>query len=775
MNMEKNRRILVIDDNQAIHKDFRKILASPVENTALDEAEARLLGRSLAALPESNDIFEVGSAYQGEEGWEMVRGAIAAGKNYAVAFVDMRMPPGWDGVETIAKIWEIDTEIQIVVCTAYSDYSREEMVKKLGNVDRFLILKKPFDAIEVSQLACALTQKWNLARHLNKLRGIIEERTQSLQAEVVERRHSEEELRQSQGRYALALAGANDGIWDWDFTNGVVFYSPRWKSMLGDMDGKITSTAEEWFKRIHPDDLGRMKRELEAHIEGRTEQFRSEHRMMHGDGEYRWMLSRGVAVRDSSGKALRAAGSQTDITDWKLAESRLRHDALHDTLTGLANRALLMDRINQSLERVKRTPGKAFAVIFLDLDRFKVINDSLGHVAGDQLLVELGKRLESALRTGDTVSREEPDNLARLGGDEFVALLDAIGTPADAIRVADRLQKVTAQAFYVGGHEVFVTASLGIAMGNGNGNKAEDILRDADTALYDAKNTGRGSYRMFDQQMHASAMQRLMMESELRRGIERGELRLLYQPVHSMATGELVEVEALVRWEHPRRGMISPAEFIPLAEETGLILPLGHWVLHEACRQAKLWQTEVPRLRELCVAVNVSGRQFARVEMPAEVAAALAKTGLCARYLKLEITETTIMESGDPAIVELNALREMGVQFHLDDFGTGYSSLGYLHRMPIEALKIDQSFIAGMGEDRTGTSIVQAIVALAKSLDMRVVAEGVENQSQVDFLRGIGCDFAQGYYFARPLTAEELAKFAIGAFVPGKTASSAAA
>ena len=775
MNMEKNRRILVIDDNQAIHKDFRKILASPVENTALDEAEARLLGRSLAALPESNDIFEVGSAYQGEEGWEMVRGAIAAGKNYAVAFVDMRMPPGWDGVETIAKIWEIDTEIQIVVCTAYSDYSREEMVKKLGNVDRFLILKKPFDAIEVSQLACALTQKWNLARHLNKLRGIIEERTQSLQAEVVERRHSEEELRQSQGRYALALAGANDGIWDWDFTNGVVFYSPRWKSMLGDMDGKITSTAEEWFKRIHPDDLGRMKRELEAHIEGRTEQFRSEHRMMHGDGEYRWMLSRGVAVRDSSGKALRAAGSQTDITDWKLAESRLRHDALHDTLTGLANRALLMDRINQSLERVKRTPGKAFAVIFLDLDRFKVINDSLGHVAGDQLLVELGKRLESALRTGDTVSREEPDNLARLGGDEFVALLDAIGTPADAIRVADRLQKVTAQAFYVGGHEVFVTASRGIAMGNGNGNKAEDILRDADTALYDAKNTGRGSYRMFDQQMHASAMQRLMMESELRRGIERGELRLLYQPVHSMATGELVEVEALVRWEHPRRGMISPAEFIPLAEETGLILPLGHWVLHEACRQAKLWQTEVPRLRELCVAVNVSGRQFARVEMPAEVAAALAKTGLCARYLKLEITETTIMESGDPAIVELNTLREMGVQFHLDDFGTGYSSLGYLHRMPIEALKIDQSFIAGMGEDRTGTSIVQAIVALAKSLDMRVVAEGVENQSQVDFLRGIGCDFAQGYYFARPLTAEELAKFAIGAFVPGKTASSAAA
>jgi EAL domain-containing protein (putative c-di-GMP-specific phosphodiesterase class I) len=262
--------------------------------------------------------------------------------------------------------------------------------------------------------------------------------------------------------------------------------------------------------------------------------------------------------------------------------------------------------------------------------------------------------------------------------------------------------------------------------------------------------------------MHASAMQRLLMESELRRGIERGELRLLYQPVHSLATGKLVEVEALVRWEHPQRGMISPADFIPLAEETGLILPLGHWVLHEACRQVKLWQTEVPRLAELWVAVNVSGRQFARVEMPAEVTVALAETGLCARHLKLEITETTIMESGDPAIGELNILRDMGVQFHLDDFGTGYSSLGYLHRMPIEALKIDQSFIAAMGADRTGTSIVQAIVALAKSLDMRVVAEGVENESQVEFLRGIGCDFAQGYYFARPLTGEQFLKFVSG-------------
>jgi diguanylate cyclase (GGDEF)-like protein/PAS domain S-box-containing protein len=775
MNLKKNRRILVIDDNEAIHADFRKILASRVENTNLEEAEARLLGMPSPPLPKVVEAFDVESAYQGQEGWEMVRASVAAGDRYAMAFVDMRMPPGWDGVETITKIWEIDPDIQVVICTAYSDYSWEEIIRKLGNVDRLLILKKPFDTIEVCQLACALTQKWHLARHahlkLNQLRAMVEEQTHSLQAEVAERRKSEDELRQAQGRYALALAGANDGIWDWDFTTQVVFYSGRWKAMLGETDSKIAATADEWFNRIHPDDIDRMKSDLEMHIQGRSEQFHSEYRMMHSDGQYRWMLSRGVAVRDPNGKALRAAGSQTDITDRKLAESQLRHDALHDALTGLANRVLIMDRIGQCLQRSKRTPGQLFAVIFLDLDQFKVINDSLGHAAGDQLLIELAKRLETTLRTGDTVSRGDIDHLARLGGDEFVALLDGIRIPADAIRVADRLQQATANPFNVGGQEVIVAASFGIALSNQNYNKPEEILRDADTALYDAKNNGRGCYRLFDPQMHAWAVQRLLMEGELRRGIERGELRLFYQPVQSLLTGQLVEVEALVRWEHPNRGTILPADFIPLAEETGLILPLGQWVLHEACRQMKLWQTHLPRLRDLSIAVNVSGHQFARAEMPAKVAEVLAATGLLARHLKLEITETTIMESGDPAVGELDTLHDMGLQFHLDDFGTGYSSLGHLHRMPIEALKIDRSFIAALGGDQTGTSIVQAIVALARALGMRVIAEGVETQSQADFLRRLGCDHAQGYYFAQPLTAEQFVQFADGIPGPEKAAA----
>jgi diguanylate cyclase (GGDEF)-like protein/PAS domain S-box-containing protein len=775
MNLKKNRRILVVDDNQAIHADFRKILAGSPEHTGLEEAEARLLGTPLAMVPNATEVFDVESAYQGEEGLEMVRASVAAGSKYAMAFVDMRMPPGWDGVETITKIWEVDPEIQIVICTAYSDYSWEEIIRKLGNVDRLLILKKPFDTIEVCQLACALTQKWHLARRahlkLNQVRAMVQEQTHKLQAEVTERRKSEEELRQSHGRYARALAGANDGIWDWDLTTQVMFYSLRWKAMLGETDSKITPNVEEWFNRIHPDDIARVKSDLEMHIQGRSEQFYSEYRMMHSDGQYRWMLSRGVAVRDSKGKAMRVAGSQTDITDRKLAESQLRHDALHDTLTGLANRALMMDRINQCLQRVKRAPKRLFAVIFLDLDQFKVINDSLGHAAGDELLIELAKRLETALRIGDTVSRGEADHLARLGGDEFVALLEDIRIPADAIRVADRLQKATANPFNVGGHEVIVSASFGIALSNGSYTKPEDILRDADTALYDAKNSGRGRYRLFDPQMHDSAMQRLLMESELRQGIERGELRVLYQPVQSLRTGQLVEVEALVRWEHPQRGTLLPADFIPLAEETGLILPLGNWVLHEACRQIKLWQMQLPRLCDLSIAVNVSGRQFARAKMSAEVARVLAATGLEARHLKLEITETITMGSGDPAAAELNTLHDMGIQFHLDDFGTGYSSLGYLHRMPIDALKIDRSFIAALGGDRTGTSIVQAIVALARALEMRVIAEGVENKSQADFLRHLGCDHAQGYYFSKPLTAEQFVQFADGIPGPAKAAA----
>jgi diguanylate cyclase (GGDEF)-like protein len=448
------------------------------------------------------------------------------------------------------------------------------------------------------------------------------------------------------------------------------------------------------------------------------------------------------------------------IAQRKKSEEQMRHIALHDTLTGLANRALLMDHIHQCLEESKGTPDSLFAVIFLDLDRFKIINDSLGHEAGDKLLIAIAERLGVATRGTDTVYRVEPDHLARLGGDEFVVLLDNIGTPQDALKICQRIQDSLSAPYLLNGQEVRSSASLGVAIGNRSYQKPEEILRDADAALYTAKNSGRGNYRLFHPDMHASATQRLWMENALRQAIDRAELKLVYQPIFSLATGKMIEVEALLRWRHPQRGNIPPSDFIPLAEETGLIFPLGCWALREACGQVKQWQTDVPELNGLCVGVNVSCRQFARRDTLETVRRALSESELDARYLKLEITETALMQDPNSANDDLTAVREIGVQFHLDDFGTGYSSLGCLHKMPIQALKIDQSFVQAIGSHSMGISIVQAIIDLANSLGMDAIAEGVETPAQLAHLVRLGCKFAQGYHLAKPLAPADLVAFA---------------
>ena len=741
------RRILIIDDNRAIHADFAKILGKRASRTAETSLELELFAEVISKP--SHAEFELSSAYQGQEALQMAIAAREEGRPYSVAFVDMRMPPGWDGVETITRLWEVDPELQCVICSAYSDYSWEDILDKLGLSDQLLVLKKPFDAAEVCQLACALTEKWHLARHahlkLAQLRGMVEEQTRDL--EQANRR-----LQDSETRYALAMAGANDGLWDWNIAQGAVFYSQRWKSMLGYAEDEIAAFPSEWLDRLHPDDRRRVEREISEQHSGVVAQLSTEYRIMHKDGQYRWMLCRGAVSRRSDGEASRAAGSQTDITDRKMAEAQLRHVAFHDALTGLPNRVLLSERIERCLVRHRREPAFGFAVMFLDMDRFKVINDSLGHLVGDGLLIALAERLSHCIRETDTLAGPS-GNLARIGGDEFVLLLEGIKQDADVFRVADRLLASVSEPLVVGEHTLHASLSMGIAINHQGYERVDDLLRDADTALYRAKADGRGRYRVFSDDLHAAAMARWQIENDLRSAIEHRQFFLQYQPILTLSTGAVEHVEALVRWRHPTKGLISPAEFVPLAEETGLIVPLGRWILEESCRQVQRWNEELDGKGAISVAVNVSSKQFALPAFVDDVRAILALTRTSASMVRIEVTEGVLMDAN--AVDACKRLAAMGIRLHLDDFGTGYSSLSYLHRMPIHALKIDRSFVSRMVAEPMDASIVQTILSLARALGIQVIAEGVETASEVQ----MSCESGQGYYWARPLDAEYVLDF----------------
>ncbi len=561
--------------------------------------------------------------------------------------------------------------------------------------------------------------------------------------DVTELHNAQRALESSEQRYALAVEGANDGLWDWDLRNGELYYAPRWKSMLGFEDHEIGKSPEEWMNRVHPEDLEKLKTDLAAHVLGKSAHFENEHRMRHKDGSYRWMLSRGIGVRDRGSKAVRLAGSQTDITDRKRFEDQLAQQAFYDTLTGLPNRALFIDRLALAVTRARRRRSSMFSILFLDVDRFKDVNDSLGHLKGDLLLTAIARRLETCVRPGDTV--------ARLGGDEFTILLDDMRDPADAVQVADRIIEQMTKPFQLEGHEVFATASIGIAPG-AHYEKPEDLLRDADTAMYRAKERGKNCYEVFDAAMHSRAVARLQLETDLRKALERKEFRVYYQPIVSLLTDDLVGFEALVRWQHPQKGLVPPNDFLPLAEETGLILQIDHWVLREAARQTRDWQQRFPSAKELRINVNLSTKQFSQTGLVDRVKEVLAQTGLDGKLLTLEITESAIMEESKALADMLEQIRKLDVRLYLDDFGTGYSSLGYLHRFPIHSLKIHSSFVGQLGKQDDQTQLVRTITTLAENMNMGVVAEGVETQEQLSKLRDLRCDRVQGYLFARPLS-----------------------
>ena len=568
--------------------------------------------------------------------------------------------------------------------------------------------------------------------------------------DISDRERTSEALRRSEERYALAAAGANDGLWDWNIQEDHLYTSPRWRDMLGLGKDPISEKSHDWFDRVHPKDIEELQMDIDAHLNGRTDHLQSRFRILHANGDYLWALARAIAVRDDTGEAVRLTGSLTDITERKRTEEKLIRDALYDPVTGLPNRALFLDRIEQERRRHPDTAQDKYAVLLLDLDRFKVINDSLGHDLGDALLIKVARRLETVLKAGDSI--------ARLSGDEFGILLTSIGSQEEALDTVHWLQSDLAAAFQIGDQEIFTSACVGIATPSKGFSDAEEMLRAADIAMYKAKAKGQSSTAIFDSQMQTRAITQMQLENDLRRAVDRDEIEMYYQPIISFETGEIAGVEALARWRHPDRGTVVPADFIPLAEDTGLINAIGTAALRLACRQLKKWDDTLGPKAPKTISVNLSGRQLQDPDMVREIELILAREGISGSQLKLEVTESMIMMNPEITSRILVDLKELGVALSIDDFGTGYSSLSYLHRFPFDTLKIDRSFVVSMDEKAENMEIIRSIILLAHSLGMDIIAEGVESDRHLRKLKALNCEYGQGFFFATPQPADKLSE-----------------
>lgn len=525
--------------------------------------------------------------------------------------------------------------------------------------------------------------------------------------------------------------------------------------ILGFTEAEMLKTTYQAL--AHPDDLSAFSAELHQLMNGHLSTLQIETRYIHQQGHEIFVLI-GISLLNGEANALSQMIFQIqDITDRKRAEERLLYNAYHDALTGLPNRAWFVELLKAALRNAEQNTDSLFAVLFLDLDRFKIINDSIGHICGDHLLVSIAEKLKRCVR--------QEDQIARLGGDEFTILIQGIKDIKEATDIAERIQKEISQPLHLSGYETFTTASIGIAVYSSEYHQPEDLLRDADTAMYKAKSLGKDQYVIFDSGMHTHAMNLLQLETDLRQAIERREFIVQYQPIVSLETGTLYGFEALVRWSHPEKGLIAPTEFITVAEETGLIVPLGRWVFEEACTQFKEWEQQFPTSGELVMSVNLSSKQFAHANLFEQILQVLEHTRLARHKIKLEITESVVMENIDVASNILARLRSHGIELSIDDFGTGYSSLSYLHRLPINTLKIDRSFVSRMNENNEYREIVKTIILLAKNLGMGVIAEGVETQEQVNILKELHCDQGQGFYFSKPLPAPAAALFLQRQFV----------
>ncbi|MCP1467553.1 MULTISPECIES: bifunctional diguanylate cyclase/phosphodiesterase [unclassified Pseudomonas] len=603
-----NRRILIVDDVTSIHLDFRKILCADADaEPSLDTLEQTLFGTTTVA----RQAFILDSAYQGQEALDLVNRALATNTPYAMAFIDMRMPPGWDGLQTIEQLWNVDPNLQIALCTAYSDYSFEAIEARLKYNDQLLILKKPFDHLEIRQMASALTWKWQLAQDA-----------------------------------ALKVIG------------------------------------------------------LERTIEERVQEL-----------------------------------------------LKVSHLLQYDALTELPNSTLLGDRLTQAIALGRRHDTQ-LAVMFIGLDRFKRINNALGYPVGDEVLQQVSQSLVAAVR--------ESDSVFRYGSDEFVILLNDVQHPQQTQHIAQKVLQAISVTRHVAGHDLSVTASLGISIYPNDSSTAVELIKHAETAMHTTKERGPDDLSFYTEDMNLRARHQQNLESAIRQALEHDEFALHYQPKLDLKTGRILGAEALIRWFQPRSGWVHPADFIPVAEDSGLIVPLTQWVLRHACEQAQAWRAM--GLAPLRISVNISAIDFRQREFVDNLAAILKQTGLPPNQLELEITESVLMQNVDDTVDILNRIKAMGVRLALDDFGTGYSSLSYLRRFPIDVLKIDQSFVRGLHENSQDAQLISAIIGMGKSLELNIIAEGVETVEQLDFLRAQHCEEGQGFLFSKAVPAKDFAQ-----------------
>lgn len=723
-------RILVVDDNPAILQDFIKILKNSKKSIEFNEFEAALFGNE---QPKSENIlpnFLIDTASQGLEGVDKIKSSMEEGNPYALAFVDVRMPPGIDGIQAIKKIWALDPDIQIVICTAYSDYSWEETIDNLGVNDNLMVIKKPFDVLAVRQMTTALTRKWILAKESKKhevaLENTIGERTKSLE--------------QSLALLRATIESSSDGILVTDLQGKIIDYNSHFVALWGIpqplLELKKESKLFEYMTSevLNPALFLKKIKANRYKTIGLTSQV-----IQLVNGRVLECASKPHRV-DS--KIVGKVWSFRDTTEQVNLKQKLEYQATHDALTELPNRTLLIDRLNHAIKSAIRHKTK-IAILFFDLDRFKAINDGLSHEVGDGLLRAVAQRLSSIIRSEDTLSR--------LGGDEFVLVFPSIEKEEYVVNLANKIMLSFKEPFNVKTHEFSMSASIGVSIYPTDGNDINTLLSKADLAMYRAKARGGNQFIFYSKELDEI----VYTELELRRAIAQNEFFLEYQPQFDMGSKELLSVEALIRWQHPEKGLITPLDFLPLIEISGLIIPIGEWVIKEVCKQINIWRQE--KLPFIRVAINVATKQLKQPDFANTVQAILKEHEIPPEYIELEITENVFVDAEIQDMVL--KLSDVGVNIVLDDFGTGSTSLSSLKQLPLTRLKIDKSFVSNISRSRGDEVIIEAIIAIARSLKYKVLAEGVETNGQFDFLKKRHCDEVQGFLLSKPLPPDELKKF----------------